>query len=135
MENKVPSRHYLGYHSKDFPETPNLSLQLYCLETKSVCLASAINTLNAELNSICHLLALLGAHHFLHVRKIRVNKWQVFYVTYIHERGTKLRCYSFLFISIRLQACCVIHLYSCSYSMHDLRFKSVCVYFISHTFI
>jgi len=27
--------------------------------------------LNAELNPICYLLALLGAHHILHVRKIR----------------------------------------------------------------
>jgi len=33
----------------------------------------AINPLNAELNSICHLLALLGAHHILHVSRIRVN--------------------------------------------------------------
>jgi len=32
-----------------------------------------INPLNAELNSICHLLALLGVHHFLHVSRIRVN--------------------------------------------------------------
>jgi hypothetical protein len=32
-----------------------------------------INTLNAELNPICHLLALLGAHHFLHVSRIRVK--------------------------------------------------------------
>jgi hypothetical protein len=32
-----------------------------------------INPLNAELNPICHLLALLGAHHILHVSKIRVN--------------------------------------------------------------
>jgi hypothetical protein len=31
------------------------------------------NTLNAELNPICHLLALLGAHHILHVSKIRVR--------------------------------------------------------------
>jgi len=31
------------------------------------------NPLNAELNSICHLLALLGVHHFLHVSKIRVK--------------------------------------------------------------
>ena len=85
--NIVPSRHYLGFHSKDFPETPHLSLQLYCLETKSVWLASAI------------------------------NEWQVFYVTYIHQRGTALGCYSFLFISIRLQACCVIHFYSSSLSM------------------
>jgi len=32
-----------------------------------------INPLNAELNSICHLLALLGVHHILHVGRIRVN--------------------------------------------------------------
>ena len=29
--------------------------------------------LNPELNPICYLLALLGAHHFLHVRRIRVK--------------------------------------------------------------
>ena len=32
-----------------------------------------INPLNAELNAICHLLALLGAHHILHVGRIRVK--------------------------------------------------------------
>jgi len=32
------------------------------------------NPLNAELNPICHLLALLGAHHILHVSRIRVKK-------------------------------------------------------------
>jgi len=32
-----------------------------------------INPLNVELNPICYLLALLGAHHFLHVSRIRVN--------------------------------------------------------------
>ena len=32
-----------------------------------------VNPLNAELNSICCLLALLGAHHFLHVSRIRVK--------------------------------------------------------------
>ena len=32
-----------------------------------------INPLNAELSPICHLLALLGAHHILHVSRIRVN--------------------------------------------------------------
>ena len=31
------------------------------------------NTLNAELNHICYLQALLGAHHFLHVSRIRVK--------------------------------------------------------------
>jgi len=32
-----------------------------------------INPLNPELNRICYLLALLGAHHFLHVSRIRVK--------------------------------------------------------------
>ena len=32
-----------------------------------------INPLNAELNPIGYLLALLGAHHFLHVSRIRVK--------------------------------------------------------------
>jgi hypothetical protein len=31
------------------------------------------NPLNAELNPICHLLALLGAHHILHISRIKVN--------------------------------------------------------------
>jgi 4-amino-4-deoxy-L-arabinose transferase-like glycosyltransferase len=33
----------------------------------------AFNPLNAELNPVCHLLALLGAHHIFHVRRIRVK--------------------------------------------------------------
>jgi hypothetical protein len=32
-----------------------------------------VNPLNDELNPICYLLALLGAHHFLHVSRIRVK--------------------------------------------------------------
>jgi hypothetical protein len=35
-----------------------------------------INPLNAELNPICHLLALLGAHHIFHVNVLRVNVTQ-----------------------------------------------------------
>jgi hypothetical protein len=34
---------------------------------------SNLNSLKAELNPICHLLALLGAHHILHVDRIRVK--------------------------------------------------------------
>ena len=34
------------------------------------------NPLKTQLNPICHLLALLGAHHILHVSRIRVNKEQ-----------------------------------------------------------
>jgi hypothetical protein len=36
------------------------------------------NPLSAELNPICHLLALLGAHHILHVSRIRVNILAIF---------------------------------------------------------
>ena len=32
-----------------------------------------LNLLNAELNPICHMLALLRAHHILHISRIRVN--------------------------------------------------------------
>jgi hypothetical protein len=42
---------------------------------------NCINPLNAELNPICFLLALLGTHHILHVSRIRVNMtsdiWQL----------------------------------------------------------
>jgi hypothetical protein len=33
-----------------------------------------INPLKAKLNPICHLLALLGAHHILHVSGLRVKR-------------------------------------------------------------
>jgi len=33
-----------------------------------------LNPLNTKLNPICHLLALLGAHHILHISRIRVKK-------------------------------------------------------------
>ena len=34
-----------------------------------------INPLNAELNPICHLLALLWSHHILHVSGIKVQEF------------------------------------------------------------
>ena len=37
-------------------------------QMKLTVLQNHINPLNPELNPICYLLALLGAHHFLHVR-------------------------------------------------------------------
>jgi hypothetical protein len=35
--------------------------------------AAVIKSLNTKLNPICHLLALFGAHHILHVSRIRVK--------------------------------------------------------------
>ena len=37
-----------------------------------------VNPLNTKLNPICHLLVLLGAHHILHVSRIRVNIFYAF---------------------------------------------------------
>ena len=42
------------------------------LFTKIV-MSAVINPLNAELNPICHLLELLGAHPILHISRIRVK--------------------------------------------------------------
>ena len=36
-----------------------------------------VNHWNTELNPICHLFALLRAHHILHVSGIRVNLWNI----------------------------------------------------------
>ena len=49
-----------------------------------------INPLNAELNPICHLLALLGVHHFLHVSRIRVKS--------LNLRLLKLYIYIYIYI-------------------------------------
>jgi hypothetical protein len=53
---------------------PNLKYQpLICVNG----LRKIINPLSAELNPICHFLALLGAHHILHVSRIRVKSVMV----------------------------------------------------------
>jgi hypothetical protein len=45
-----------------------------------------INPLNAELNPICHLLALLGVHHFLHASRIRVKSLTIrLLMSYIYD--------------------------------------------------
>ena len=46
----------------------------YMQQTYNMIIKNTFNPLNAELNPICHLLALLGTHHILHVSRIRV-KW------------------------------------------------------------
>jgi len=49
------------------------SLLLYTVQLYRQCTLNSVNPLKPELNPICYLLALLGAHHFLHVSKIRVK--------------------------------------------------------------
>ena len=46
--------------------------KLYTLKTLKSHIKT-ISPLNPELNPMCYLLALLGAHHFLHVSRIRVK--------------------------------------------------------------
>jgi len=41
---------------------------------KKESLKNIFNPLNTQLNPICHLLALLGAHHILHISRIRVKE-------------------------------------------------------------
>ena len=48
-----------------------------------------INPLNAELNPNRHLLALAGAHHFVHVSRLRVNR--VTSSSEINKKSSKFR--------------------------------------------
>ena len=56
------------------PTRSNILIGTFCMKyilTTEMC--SPFNPLNPELNPICYLLALLGAHHFLYVSRIRVK--------------------------------------------------------------
>ena len=48
----------------------------------------SFSPLNAQLNPICHLLALLGAHHILHVSSIRVKWGMTFFSAQIFRKVT-----------------------------------------------
>jgi len=54
----------------------------------SVYLLYFFNPLNAELNSICHMLALVGAHHIVHVSRIRVNIHDKYSYHILHSSST-----------------------------------------------
>ena len=53
----------------------NIQCDFYLMRSLSSyhILYNQVNPLNPELNPICYLLAILGAHHFLHVSRIRVK--------------------------------------------------------------
>jgi hypothetical protein len=59
-------QHFMYFYSKYY-------INYVLLTTVTGTSAVHINPLNAELNPICHLLALLGTHHVLHVSGVRVN--------------------------------------------------------------
>jgi len=62
------------------------------LQYTSIIFPYGINPLNAELNPICHFLALLGALHILHISRIRVNR-----LIFLMELECSLRCTSWIF--------------------------------------
>jgi len=66
IKNPLPHSHQPA--TRPYPEPDQSSP---CLRTSL--LEDYFNPLNAELNPICHLLALLGAHHIFHVSGLRVN--------------------------------------------------------------
>jgi len=61
------------------------------------------NPLNAELNPICHLLALLGAHHILHVSRIRVNQCSMILCLFFPKHNTIWKKVKLLILSLRTQ--------------------------------
>ena len=72
----------INIHRKPFHTNVHLSAGLKPVHCVCLFLASNVfltihktelNPLNPELNPVCYLLALLGAHHFLHVSRIRVK--------------------------------------------------------------
>jgi len=61
----ITAKHVLKEHGHNITET--------CLQRKKFSPDEPCLTLNAELNPICHLQALLGTHSILHVSRIRVK--------------------------------------------------------------
>jgi len=61
--------------SQKVNKLPIISIDLCYIVTKknTASLKNPVNPLNAELNPICHLLVLLGAHPIFHVSRIRVK--------------------------------------------------------------
>jgi hypothetical protein len=57
----------------DLQKSSFLSITLFRIFIIITVQAEVLNPLNPKLNPICYFLALLGAHHFLHVSRIRVK--------------------------------------------------------------
>ena len=73
---------------------------------------TVLNTLNAELNPICHLLALLRAYHILHVSRKRVKCafWPTYVATIaVTNQGSALGMYRNLFKNVTINFLHVFH--------------------------
>jgi hypothetical protein len=68
-------------------------ISIHCPTTE--CFELTFNPLNAELNPICHLLALLGAHPIFHISRIKVKN----HASYIEDGPTAtLQMLHFIYI-------------------------------------
>jgi hypothetical protein len=62
------------YHSKKkWARYDKKFTLVFILSTSYFCQILTFNPLIAELNPICHLLALWGAHHVIHISRMRVK--------------------------------------------------------------
>jgi hypothetical protein len=59
---------------KECAVTKEFAYTVFLLLMRATFSVKYLKPLNTELIPICHLLALLGAHHILHVNRIRVNR-------------------------------------------------------------
>jgi hypothetical protein len=79
------SRPSPGFHPQTFQRVVNLYTD-YANPAQTLVLYNLnINSLNAELNPICHLLALLGAHHNFHNSGFRVNPYSSFIFNFLQD--------------------------------------------------
>jgi hypothetical protein len=70
------SAHFVGTgwrHPSQRVRTLNLYILINVISILLMYRCRQINLINAELNPICHFLALLGAHHILYISRIGVN--------------------------------------------------------------
>jgi len=73
------------------------------------------NPLNAELNPICHLLALLGVHHFLHISRIKVKSLTLRPLTCWDRGFESHRGHGYL--SVVSVVCCQVEVSATSWSL------------------
>jgi len=63
------------------------------------------NPLNAKLNPICHLLALLGAHYILQVSRIRVNSESLQILCLFNWPGDRTGFFIYFLIILSVVSC------------------------------